>query len=168
MKKILQILALFFLTIANAQDFNGFIIDETTQEPIPFAHIIIEGSGFGAISKIDGSFIIPFKFAEFEFTISSLGYESRFLKLNRDVFSSPIKLKQKISILEDVQIVAPKYKNTWLNDFNFPSSGLYGVRTGGEISTYIYESEEFANALLKNIVIYVHNISENNYLWLNL
>ena len=158
----------FFFTLVNAQDFNGFVIDETTQEPVSFAHIIVEGTGFGVISKIDGSFIIPFKFNEFEFTISSLGYESRKLKINHDVFSSPINLKQKVSILEAVHVTAPKYKYTWLNDFNFPSLGLYGIWSGGEISTYIHESEKFENALMNSLEIYIHNLSVNNYLRLHI
>ena len=167
-KKILQIIFLFFYSFTNAQDFKGVVIDETTQEPVSFAHIIVEGSGFGVISKIDGSFIIPFKFNEFDCTISSLGYNSRKLKINNDVFSSPINLKQKVSILEDVHVTAPKYKYKWLNDFNFPSSGLYGIWTGGEVSTYVHESEKFENALLKSTAIYIHNISVNNYLRLHI
>ncbi len=75
--KLLIALALFF-TISNiqAQGFSGQVVDEKTNEPLPFVNITVNGSKVGTASDIDGRFILPYKIESVHYLeFSFIGYK---------------------------------------------------------------------------------------------
>lgn len=168
MNKILLILSINCCNFVFGQDLRGLVIDRTTKEPIPFAHIISENSTYGIVSSIEGDFILPKRFDGTAFTISALGYEPYKFDVSRDFLNQPINLIPKSYSLKEIVINSPKYKKKWLNDFNNPKFGVYGIRNGGEVATFIDESDLFPQARLQKISVYIHNVSSNNYLRLHI
>ncbi len=61
MKNILSIIFLFTLHSAVAQTgtLKGKLVDKVSNEALPFATVVIEGTTLGAISDASGSFVIP-------------------------------------------------------------------------------------------------------------
>ncbi|MPR35612.1 carboxypeptidase-like regulatory domain-containing protein [Salmonirosea aquatica] len=79
------ILVLFLLTsiqIAKAQGYiiiSGKIIDKTTRQPVPYAHIGVMSKGTGTIANAQGEFYYRFPkiAAEEDVTVARLGYKNR-------------------------------------------------------------------------------------------
>ena len=72
--------ALFFMVISNnlcsqKTVISGKVIDDETNEPIPFTNICFQHSPVGTISEMDGSFFLSTFHATDTLLISSLGYE---------------------------------------------------------------------------------------------
>jgi len=80
----LYILFIFNLSLAQSTiQLNGHIIESKTQEPIPFAHIVISGTTIGTISNYSGAFSIkvPHELLTRGIIVSCIGYESKSYKI---------------------------------------------------------------------------------------
>lgn len=82
---------------------SGTVLDETDQ-PVPGATVQIEGTTRGAITDMDGSFSIKAKNSD-KLVISFVGYEQAIIPVGNQT-TLKIKLKPKVSELEEVAIVA--------------------------------------------------------------
>lgn len=59
---------------AQTYQFSGRIIDDDTQEPIPFANIYIPNSNTGTVSDFDGLYTLSTNFLPDSIAVSSIGY----------------------------------------------------------------------------------------------
>jgi hypothetical protein len=75
MKHILGFLLLFTGPMLFAQTFSGRVIDSTSNQPIPFVNITVNGSKVGTASDIDGRFYFNYNPDDIRFLeFSSMGY----------------------------------------------------------------------------------------------
>lgn len=88
--KVLSLLILFFswVTVAYAQEdgkitIKGTVIDQETNEPIPFTNMGLLGTVAGVASDIDGNFelIVPDRYATHILKFSAIGYASHEMKV---------------------------------------------------------------------------------------
>jgi len=64
-------------SLIGAAQIRGYVIDGASQEPLPVASIVVEGSGVGTTTNLDGYFVLPeLKAGEQNLTVSYLGYET--------------------------------------------------------------------------------------------
>jgi hypothetical protein len=93
---------------------KGKIIDATTNEPIPFANILLVGKQQGATSNIDGEFSLSSNDNITQILVSYVGYKQEYLdiKAGRPQFLE-IKLFPESKKIEEVKIkfFRRKYKN---------------------------------------------------------
>ncbi|MBN2669456.1 MAG: TonB-dependent receptor [Bacteroidales bacterium] len=87
MKKLLFIIIFIpVVSIAQTGSLKGKVFDQSNNEAIPFANILIKGTSIGTTSDLDGNFIItgiPLGYKKVE--VSFLGYQT---KLSQDVLIS--------------------------------------------------------------------------------
>ena len=103
MKKLffLTFLLLCFKTIAQNSK-KLILIDDTTEQVIPFANILFSKVDFkGTSSDIDGVFYVPNSIENI--TISYIGYETKAIRIN-ELTSKIIRLIPKVSELDEVVI----------------------------------------------------------------
>lgn len=110
MKRILSILALLLLTCSamSQNTIKGVLYDDANGEAIPFANVVLDGTGYGAATDLNGLFIMN-KIPDGKYTIRVryVGYEEyretvtlskhQTLKVN-------IKLKPSAALLNDVTV----------------------------------------------------------------
>jgi outer membrane receptor for ferrienterochelin and colicin len=83
MRQTLFTILLIFPLALLANNISGVIIDNETNEPIPFANIIIDGTNIGTASDLDGKFIFTdVKSGYVRLLVSSIGYETTY---SRDI-----------------------------------------------------------------------------------
>ncbi|PWD97528.1 DUF5686 and carboxypeptidase-like regulatory domain-containing protein [Marinilabilia rubra] len=83
--------------------FHGTILDEETQEPIPFANIVFGDAQNGTISDLNGTFTIPESTAD-SLTISCVGYHSKSFLVNNANTSGLFHLSPKTIELQTVNV----------------------------------------------------------------
>lgn len=103
MRQLFIFFLLLFFTNVNAQTYKKFIlIDDTTEDVVPFANVIFNNMNYkGTSSDIDGVFYVPNTTQEI--TISYVGYETKVLQVN-SIPSIYIRLKPQVSELDEVVI----------------------------------------------------------------
>ncbi|WP_299122164.1 DUF5686 family protein [uncultured Winogradskyella sp.] len=103
MRKFLFLILLFLSFKTFAQTSKKFVlIDEDIKKVIPFANIIFnENNHKGTSTDIDGVFYVPLSVENI--TISSVGYETKTLKLSSFEYQI-IRLKPQVSALDEVVI----------------------------------------------------------------
>ena len=65
---------------------EGYVKDRQTQEAIPYCYVVLETTGMGTVTNLDGRFVlkIPDSLSNKSINIAHLGYGSR--KLSLDIF----------------------------------------------------------------------------------
>lgn len=62
---------------------EGHVLDAVTKEPIPYAHILIQGTGIGTTTDINGNFLFrDLNPKEYTLRISCIGYETQEMKVD--------------------------------------------------------------------------------------
>ena len=104
----LFLLLLFvIMTSVCAQQIQGVVTDAVTGEPIPYLTVYYEGKGVGAITDIDGRYVVE-KHPEWkELVFSSVGYEVRIVPIVEKTRTLNVKLKPLDHTLDEV-VVRPK------------------------------------------------------------
>ncbi|MFT4544870.1 MAG: hypothetical protein ACI9EQ_001333, partial [Bacteroidia bacterium] len=117
----MRILATVFFTLftltswAQTGVISGRISDATSNEPIPFANVIIQGTTTGASSDIDGNYeIIGIKPDLYNVEVSYLGYKPK-VEFEIQVFNNKpaqvnFKLEQDSQTLDAVVVTANPYE----------------------------------------------------------
>lgn len=95
-----------FLALAQEQMVKGIVLDKDTGKPIPYVNISILESQVGTSSDEDGSFRLAIKSDDINKVIrlSSLGYESKEIKVSQFLKSKKIFLESKRETLNEVLI----------------------------------------------------------------
>lgn len=106
---------------------NGIVMDSTTKEPIPYAHIILDSS-FHAISSYNGTFSIDKVSTGKHFlTVNMIGYSPQFLRVNitDKSITNEIHLSPSIITLEEAVVTAdPVIDRTAVSDMSLNKTEL--------------------------------------------
>lgn len=106
---------------------SGFVYDETTNEPLPGANILIRETTNGVITGVDGGFRIETRGSLPLFLdISYLGYENKAVQLT-DWSNVQVFLKPKSSALDEVVVTSRRRVETAQN-IPIPISVIGGVK----------------------------------------
>ncbi len=100
-----------FFTIglfAQVKVIKGKIVDEQSEEPIPFANLILKGTSIGTPSDFDGNYRIEAIQLTDSMIASCIGYESKHIAINKNIGlqTLEIRLRQTATNLSEVIIVA--------------------------------------------------------------
>ncbi len=107
--KILYLLLLIFTTEISFSQIKGILKDSASNEPIPYVNIWVENESIGTTSNENGIFTININGNGKILIFSSIGYET--LKINTHLLDRVVKLKPKITELQEVVVKAKKQKN---------------------------------------------------------
>lgn len=80
MNRVVTFLFLVFWwgnAFAQTDVWEGRVVDAQTKEPIPFANVVVRGSGQGAVTDAEGRFRIQYNQPTGWFDVSFLGYQSK-------------------------------------------------------------------------------------------
>lgn len=110
-KKYLLIVAVFLLTVFNAlfaqTKVSGIIVDKSNQ-PIPFANVVLKGSNIGTMSNEDGRFYIESPTTYNALIVSSVGFSDKEITLEKSVnYNFKVQLND-IEALKEVVIYTGK------------------------------------------------------------
>ncbi len=117
--KFLQYIIILFLLPAALYSQNGVIkgrtIDQNTNEPIPFANILVVGTNIGSTSDLDGNFIITGLTPGYvQLRASFVGYESVFsrdiLVTNANTAFINLTLKSSSTQLSEIKITVDPFQ----------------------------------------------------------
>ncbi len=123
----------FFLSLSlYAQEtgsISGKVVDEISQEPVPFANVVVQGTQIGAATDLDGKFTIekvPFGYQKLE--VSAVGFAP---KTSTDVLvtkaSSPyieIEMAATTTQLKEVVVQTSKFKKTEESPLSLQTLGV--------------------------------------------
>jgi len=71
-----------FLLLGQGTDIRGTVADSVTRERIPFANILVIGTGFGGASNLQGFYVITnVPPGEYQIAASSIGYQTQIVTL---------------------------------------------------------------------------------------
>ncbi|MDA3893638.1 MAG: TonB-dependent receptor [Salinivirgaceae bacterium] len=108
MKKLILNLLFFvlpFLTMAQAMNINGKVIDQNDQVPIPGVTVVLKGTTTGTITDIDGNYSISFEKMENAILIFSfIGYETQEVAVNGQA-TLDVNMVTDIADLDEVVVV---------------------------------------------------------------
>ena len=95
---------ILFLSIINGQDSTrdiaGSILDMDNLEPLPYANIIIQGTGRGVTSDADGHFVLVDVPAEpCSLIISYIGYRTAKIGFDNSISQGPLEIRLKLEAL---------------------------------------------------------------------
>ena len=108
---------------------EGRIVDETTNEPLPFSNIIIYGTNTGSTSDIDGKFIFTGLTPGYiRLVAQSIGHEKKltedFLVTNARTVNIEIQLKAKDIELKEVVVAGTANKKTMESPVSMRTIGI--------------------------------------------
>ncbi|NQU88684.1 MAG: carboxypeptidase-like regulatory domain-containing protein [Mariniphaga sp.] len=129
MKKLFILLFLFPLQLFGQIDLSGIVIDSSSNEPIEFASIYLNGTTIGTISNSSGKFLLEDAYYPCELIVSHISYNSRsFLIENQASFDSIIILSPKDIIIKEISLkdINLREKNLWLFKTNFLGNDKWG------------------------------------------
>jgi hypothetical protein len=111
---LILIISLPFSIFSQQGSIKGRIFDETNNEPIPFANIIVFGTTIGSSSDLDGNYIFTgLKPGFVKIAVSAVGYEVKvtedFQVTNAKTFFIDIPMKPKEFELQEVVIKASPF-----------------------------------------------------------
>ncbi len=117
------------LLFAQTGTIKGKVVDETTQEPLPFVNVIVEGTTNGGTSDFDGNFTISnIKPGYVKLQASFIGYDN---KLTEDIYVIPsktpfveIKMKKAATDLKEVVIETSKFRKTEESPVSLQTLGI--------------------------------------------
>lgn len=128
-----------------AAEFSGLIIDNKTNEPLPYVNIGVLNREIGTVSNSDGKFSLELKekFKNDTIRVSSIGFKSVEIlvkEIIEDKKPVVIKLEEDISKLNEVVITAKTLKKRTLGNktkSKFISTGFSYDQLGAEIGVKI-------------------------------
>lgn len=110
LKKLLIIVAILFTGIAQAQKgkITGRVFDQITNESLPFASVIIEGTQIGTTTDVDGNYTIEVEPGLYNIQASFVGYVTKTEFEIQVALSQPnflnFALEENTSKLEEIEI----------------------------------------------------------------
>lgn len=106
--KIQSFLILIFIgfnVFSQETKVNGVVIDEITNEPVPFTNIAFKGTNVGTISSIEGKFFLSTRVKVDTLVASFIGYKPELIPIKNGVYQNlKIYLKQDKISLDEVVI----------------------------------------------------------------
>jgi len=110
-KKYLLLVSVFFFTVVNAlfaqTKVSGIVVDKSNQ-PIPFANVVLKGSNIGVMSNEDGRFYIESPTTYNTLIVSSVGFSDREVTLTKPInYNFRVQLNE-METLKEVVVFAGK------------------------------------------------------------
>ncbi len=109
---LLTFLLIGFQSFAQSGKIRGFVFEKSTDQPVPFANVALQGTKLGAVANDDGYFVInSVKAGTYKLTVSFLGYETSTLDVTvkaGQIVTEKIFLDQASEVLEDVVVSAER------------------------------------------------------------
>ncbi len=110
--KIIQCIAAAMICLvfgsANAQ-FSGTVMDRETEEPVPFASVVLVDFQIGVVTDENGKFDFTHELPEqFQLKVSASGYETVLLTLNPDEKDLVIRVEHRHLELDEVSVSTPR------------------------------------------------------------
>ncbi len=104
---------------AQNQVLQGRIVDEKTNEPLPFASVYYNNSTTGSQSDVNGYFSLPFLGLNVELVVSYVGYETLKYPISQpfDDRTLLIKLSPIVKTIKEFAISAPR-SETWYKNLD--------------------------------------------------
>lgn len=164
----------FLQVSAQSGVIRGRVFNSTSNEPLPFTNIIIDGTTTGGISDFDGNYIITGANPGFtRLQASAIGYENYFTEIFQVTNARPvfvdIPMKEKAIMLENVEIKASPYRKTEESPVSMRTLGISEIEKnpGGnrDISKVIQALPGVAStpAFRNDIIIRGGGPSENRF-----
>jgi TonB-dependent receptor-like protein/carboxypeptidase-like protein len=132
MKKHITLIAIILFTInvlGQNASLEGKVVNAISNEPIPFANIIIFGTNIGSVTDLDGNF----KFFGLEpgfvkLAVSSIGYETKIsdeiMVTNSKLAFIQIEIEETSTELEEIKIVASPFRKKEESPVSMRSIGI--------------------------------------------
>jgi len=121
--------AIFPAITASQTLIRGFVLNQETDEPIPFAHILIPDGEYGAISGMNGEFTLEVKGSKIpdSLKISSLGFIEKIVPIDTDkVENLVVSLTPKVYTMEGISVYAENESKSVILGTIFSPNVLYG------------------------------------------
>lgn len=130
-KKHIFLLLLFVPAVLLAQfHFNGLVLDQSTQEPVPFATVYLNGTTIGTITNIHGEFILEKAIVPSLLVVSHISYHKLTLVIDSAFQELPVLyLKEQNLNLKEVKVVDQNMRSINLDIFR---NWLLGTDKFGE------------------------------------
>lgn len=163
--------SLFFLSGIHfclfAQTIRGVVLDNNTNEPVPYANIVLRDKNLGVSATIDGKFEFDLQNETGLLVVSSIGYEEKELDISLLV-SDPniiVALSQKANELNEIVLDNKKTKYSGVKSLGLPKKAKVstGLPFGNEICSYI-KNTYHKKGLLKNIWLDLQKESNADYI----
>lgn len=112
---------------------DGIVRDAATGEPIPYASVRVQGTMFGVMTELDGSFLIELGVVGVTLEVSHVSYQKRFVELKKPPKGIlEVNLKEREYRLEDVVIsdgpqLVLEDKTIYLYDYEFWEDDLFMI-----------------------------------------
>jgi CarboxypepD_reg-like domain len=158
--KLTAFLIFYFSNFSYAQTVQGFVLDQETQQPVPYVNIGIVNKNVGTVSSENGAFEIRIdaKYDTDSIRFSCIGYDSRTFQIEdfRKRFLSDkitIRLIPKAIALQEVIVTSESKKRIILGrapKSKFTKAGFFYNRLGHEIGT-LFESENSSPKYLDSV-----------------
>jgi CarboxypepD_reg-like domain len=160
MGRLTPLLVFCFTDFCFAQTVKGFVLDQETQQPVPYVNIGIVNKNVGTVLSENGAFEIRLdaKYDMDSICFSCIGYDSRTFLMEdfRKRLSSgkiTISLIPKAIALQEVIVTSEAKKTTILGHApksKFTKAGFFYNRLGHEIGT-LFESENSSPKYLDSV-----------------
>ena len=104
----LTLFTVFFVLVGFAQTKISGVVQDKSNNPIPFANIVFKGSTVGTVSNERGEFYLESDSNYTQITVSFLGFETKTLNVKSRDFNLIIQLEETASQLEEVFVFSGK------------------------------------------------------------
>ena len=122
MRKLLLVGLMLLMSITTFAQQGGRVLDVETNDPLPGATIIVQGTADGTVTGFDGTFELDVDNG-FELVISYLGYETAYVVADNDEFLE-IYLEPNLNQLGEVVITSGVIDIAKYEKFNYNSNTI--------------------------------------------
>lgn len=118
LQNLIALLLLCFVTTAFAQTgtVKGVIVDDSTEETIPFANVLIAETGSGFSTDFDGAFSEELPVGVYTFSVSYIGYTDKTINeveiLEGETLDLNIRISSDSEVIDEVVVTARQIRNT--------------------------------------------------------
>ena len=105
-----------FVSIGQTISIGGKLQGLDPQDPIPFAHVYVQGTTFGTLTNIDGEYVLnlPPKFAQDSIVFSCVGFETQVIAVSQlDGSDGLISLTESETTLTEVIVSSLSAADIW-------------------------------------------------------
>ena len=154
---------------------SGKIIDAVTKETLPGVHVVFTGTKVGAVTNIDGEFVLESYYGTDSISISFIGYKTKTIRIKKDKIQTDliVELDAAEETLGEFVLQAPKedpaitifknvLRNKDVNNREKLASYEYEVYNKVEFDLNNFDEKFMNRKILKPISFIFQNIDSTN------